>query len=194
MSEKDLSLQYEQFKPIVEDIENNAVFVGAGVESRVYRANLISGSYAIKIAQKNALNARGRLKNRGLMTESRVNSGIKGLGIYGLEQFVAGSTKDYAAIYKFVDGIRLTSVTDNYVEVVTAEQKERLNQTIIEATEAGLAFDGANPSGANAFYSPTRGFTLIDYSEAYWPITYRENWSAALRSLGPIALQAFANK
>jgi len=193
MLNEDLSSQYEPFKLIVENIENNAAFIGAGIESRVYRTDLASGSYAIKIAQKNARNARDRIKDRGLMTKSKINSGMKAIGINGLEQFVTGSIEDCAAIYQFVDGIRLNDIDVINTEVITAEQKEKLYQTIAEATEVGLAFDNANPSGANAFYNPINGFTLIDYSEAYWPVTYQENWSAAIRSLGPIALQAFAN-
>jgi len=193
MFDKETSLQYEQFKPIVAEIENNAQFIGAGAESDAYSIRLSFGGYVIKIAKKDALNGRGRIMDRGLMTKSKINSGLKGLGIAGLEQFVAGSIEDYAAIYQLVEGIQLDRITDSYVELITSEQKEQLNQTIVEATEVGLAFDGANPSGTNAFYNPEKGFTLIDYKEAYWPLTYRQNWSAALRSLGPVALEAFAN-
>ncbi len=193
MFEKDTLLQYEQFMPVVRDIENTAQFIGEGAESRVYKVQLPFGNYAIKITKENARNFRDRIMDRGLMTKKKIDSGLKGLGINGLEQFATGSIEDYAAIYQFADGIQLNRIENSYVDLVNSEQKRKLNQTIAEATEAGLAFDKANPSGANAFYCPDKGFTLIDYTEAYYPITYRQNWSAAIRSLGPTALQAFAN-
>jgi len=194
MFEKDLSLEYEQFRPIVENIKNglnNDSFIGEGSESRVWRTSLMSGEFVVKIFHKDLLSIRGRPADKILRTKNKMLSGMKSTGIDGLEQFVTGSPEDFATIYKFVDGIRLTDIRDEYVEMITEEQKENLNITIAKATEAGLVFDGANPSGANAFYSPEKGFTLIDLSEAYRPVSYSDNWSFAIRSLGPLALKAF---
>ena len=193
MLDKDLSLQYKEFKPFMVGIENTAQFIGAGAESRVFKLQLPFGAYAVKIAKENVENGRGKIMDRNLVTKNKISSGLKGIGIDGLEQFVTGSIEDYTTIYRLAEGTQLNRTNESVIELITYEQKEKLNRTILEATEAGLAFDGANPSGANAFYSPEKGFTLIDYREAYRPLTYRQNWSAALRSLGPVALQAFAN-
>ena len=193
MLDKDLSLQYKEFKPFMVGIENTAQFIGAGAESRVFKLQLPFGAYAVKIAKENVENGRGKIMDRNLVTKNKISSGLKGIGIDGLEQFVTGSIEDYTTIYQLAEGTQLNRTKESVIELITYEQKEKLNRTILEATEAGLAFDGANPSGANAFYSPEKGFTLIDYREAYRPLTYRQNWAAALRSLGPVALQAFAN-
>jgi hypothetical protein len=192
MFNKETASQYELFEPYVKDIENKATFVSAGSESVVYALELFSEMYAIKIAQKNLKSIRGRLMDKRLYTENRMKAARKGMGIFGLEQFITGCTEDYALVFQYVKGINLNTANDNFVEYVSEDQKQRFNQTVADATKAGLEFDSTNTTGSNAFYDPAIGFTLIDYSEQYRPVSYRENWSAALRSLGPIALEAFA--
>lgn len=197
MLKESTSFIYSEFKPIVTSIKQGSgeyTQIGEGAESEVWKAELSTGEFAIKIAKANVLNVRGKVKDRGLMTKGRINSGVKALGIRGLEQFVAGSTEDYAAIFQFVSGVRLTNFTVADIDQVTDDQREGLLEMIARTTEAGLVFDGANPSGANAFYDSSSGFTLIDYQEAWRPVSYSENWSYAMRSLGPVALRAFARK
>lgn len=191
----DLPVDYEVFQQTVADLlydGSNFNFLGAGADSRVYRIDLPMGSFAVKIAKEGALNSRGRVMCRSMMTSSNINSGIRGLGVPGIEQIVSGSVDNYIAIYNIAKGNILSRVTDDYLDYVTAEQKEALYETVKIATDKGLAFDGYNPSGANAFYDMDEGFTLIDYRIPYWNMTFSENWSAAMRSLGPVALRAFA--
>jgi hypothetical protein len=195
MNELKIDAPYEAFRPIVTAIERGIgtyALAGEGAESKVWRAQVDDKKYAIKIAKQGVLNARGRLKDRRLITERKIRSGLKGVGIDGLEQFVAGSSEDFATVYAFVEGIRLTDFREENIAMVTSGQKERLYETIAGATTAGLTFDACNPSGANAFYTPGTGFTLIDYEEAWHPTPYDENWAAVMRSLGPVALRAFA--
>lgn len=189
-----MPVEYSKFQPIIRRITSGNTDlrpIGEGAESKVWRAQIESNYYAIKIAKEGAVNGRGRLMDRGLMTEGRIQSGVAALGVTGLEQFVAGSTEDCAAIFQFVDGVRLTDFKSDSLDLVTANQKDRLAETIAAATEIGLAFDYANPSGANAFYNPSIGFTLIDYKQTVRQISYEENWANAMRSLGPVALRAF---
>lgn len=191
MSEIIKSDDYGQFKAVADNLGDNQ-FIGEGAESKVWRTCIAGEDYVIKIAKENVVNVRGKVKDRALMTQSRIESGQKALGILGLEQFVAGSIEDKVVVFRFVDGIRLTNFRERDVDSVTNQQRQNLKQTILNATDAGLVFDSRNQSGANAFYSIQDGFTLIDYEQAWRPVTYRENWAYAMRSLGPVALQAFA--
>jgi hypothetical protein len=194
MLEEKLPLPYDQFKAAVVDINTRvdaSELVGQGAESTVWRVRLALGDYAVKIAKENSLNARGRARDRGLMTKARIEGGVMALGVSGLEQIESGSIDDYVAIFQFVDGVRLTDFTADAMDMITREQKERFMETVAKTTERGLVFDSANPSGANAFYSAERGFTLIDYTKAWWPVEYKENLSYALQSLGPVAVRAF---
>lgn len=194
MSEKDFPVQYELFQPYIKDIEQNAPLIGEGAESKVYSIEIANKNYAIKIAKSGVRNIRDRIKDRGLMTKASIESGLLGVDIKGIEQFVTGSTEDYAAVYQLVSGFRLTEATNEMPEQVTYEQKEAFYESVAKATDAGLAFDSRNPSGANSFYSPELGFTLIDYEKAYWRLTYKENLSAAINSLGPIACRLFSRR
>lgn len=194
MYEEQYPINYDRFRPIVADINtipDSFELLGEGVESRVWRISLPTGSYAIKIAQKIPLSIRGRPMNRSSMMEAKINSGLLALNIGGLEQFVSGSAEDCVAVFELAQGVRLTDYTEETITLVTDEQKDKLVETVASATEAGLVFDYANTSGANAFYDPKNGFTLIDYRQAWWPIKYEENWSYALRTLGPIAIRLF---
>lgn len=194
MTEKDFPVQYELFKPYVKNINQNTPIIGEGAESRVYGINIENNSYAVKIAKAGVKNIRDRVKDRGLMTRANIESGCLGLGINGIEQFVTGSTEEYVAIYRLARGTRLTEATSEIFEQVTNEQKEVFYESVANSTDAGLAFDSRNPSGANSFYSPESGFCLIDYEKAYWRLTYRENLSAAINSLGPVACKLFSKR
>lgn len=192
-----MSIEYNQFQPIIENIklgDTDLRPIGEGAESKVRRAQIGSENYAIKIIKDGVLNGRGKLRDRYLMTENKIKSGVMALGIAGLEQFIAGAAEDYAIVFKFVEGVRLTDLILESLDLVTTDQKQRLVETIAATTQAGLVFDGANPSRANAFYSPAIGFTLIDYKEAWSPVSFEEYWANAMRSLGPVALQSFARR
>lgn len=194
MFENDLPRRYDEFQPIVADIKAGAgrfVLAGEGVESRVWRVSLATGEYAVKIAKEGALSSRGRPRDPCLMTKQKIMSGLDALGIRGLEQLETGSIEDTAVIYRYVEGINLTQLTENDALKITEDQVAGFLDTVAKATEAGLIFDGNNPSGANAFYDPKEGFTLIDYQQAWWPVSYEENRSFAIQSLGSVALNLF---
>lgn len=195
MFEKDLPRQYEEFQPLVAEIKagtSDAKFIGEGTESRVWQLQLDDMDYAVKIAKSGRFSFRGRPISPQLVAKGKIESGLKALGISGLEQIESGSVDESVAIFKYVKGTRLTNLTAQDAERITKDQLLSLLTTVELATQAGIMFDGQNPSGANAFYDPDNGFTLIDYDPDWQSTTYQENWAYVVQSIGPLALRQFA--
>jgi hypothetical protein len=155
---------YSEFAPIVASIkagDSSARFLGSGAESSVWHSTVNGTEYVIKLI--NTLSARGKPRDTLRATEGKINAGIRGLGIRGLEQLQAASLDDRATVHEYAQGIPVSSMTEADAEMISDKHIADLYETILSATEAGIEFDGWNSEGDNAFFSPDSGFTLIDY-------------------------------
>lgn len=190
MSINYLPRSYDDFGPAVADIKagtTTADFLGKGAESAVWRVPLNDSLYAVKIA--NEVNSRGRKRDTLRATQAKIAVGQKGLGISGLEQVQAGSPEEGVVIYEYVDGVKLSAISDEASDRITRKHIESLWKTVRAATQAGIEFDGWNSSGDNAFFSQETGFTLIDYWQAGPNLQFENNWLYAVRSLGSVGLK-----
>lgn len=172
---------YREFEFVKEEIEaGEGEYIGEGSESTVWRVNRESGTYAVKVINPLSLSPRGRPRSVPLVAKMKVEAGIRGQGVEGLEQIRAASLEDGVVIWDYAQGIKefdAATIPDSQIGALMA--------TICTATSLGLQFDGCNRSGGNAIYSPDRGFTLIDYDVTVDNrLSVKENTKYALRSLG----------
>ncbi len=188
MSERYFERSYSEFEPLVREIKtgtSTAEFIGDGAESSVWRVALDGISYAVKCT--NVYSSRGRRRDVQRATEAKIEAGLRGVGIPGLEQICTASVEDGVVVYDFVNGTVLSKATEADMSKVTSEHITAFQETVFLATEARIEIDGWNSKGGNAFFSPQEGFTLIDYV-ARENITYKDNLTFAIRSLGQAGL------
>lgn len=185
MTRESLPQSYEPYRQAVDAIkagQSDAVYLGSGAESSVWRVCNDDYDYVVKLAQPTSV--RGRSRDMFRATEAKITNGTRGLGVRGLEQFITASAPDGAAIYQFVEGRSFQVVSDAQLEQVTPQQISSLWQTVALASRLGIEFDGRNTSGGNIFYDSVAGFTLIDYSVISGPIAYDYNRKFVLKSMG----------
>lgn len=179
---------YSEFQPLVREIQaggGTGEYIGGGAESSVWRVALEGLNYAVKFT--NPYSPRGRKRDVQRAVEGKVQTGLKGLGISGLEQLCTASPEDGVTIYRFIDGVVLSKATDNDISKITPQHFANLRKTVLLATQAGIEIDGWNDYGGNAIFSPSEGITLIDYW-ADTNITYAENLRYTVKSLGQAGL------
>ena len=196
MSEISLLEQYKYFKPAVDAIredETDAFYVGDGAESIVWKASVDDREYAIKFIKK--LSPRGRPRNIERAVSLKMKSGYRGIGIRGLEQIRAASIDEGIVIYDFATGINVKTINEEQLSIeIDPNNIEDLKQTVSVASQRGIEFDGWNSSGANVFYDPTLGFTVIDYLVAERLISYEVNYKNLMKSMGTLGVKLALQK
>lgn len=185
MENPKLPQPYEKFESTIEDIRTGAKqvrYLGGGSESTVYEAEVDERLYAAKFAvQWTRLD---RPRNTAAATQRKIDAGLRGLGVTGLEQIQSASTERGVAIYDLVNGITVRSMSDIDFESVTESQMTSFFEVVDSAVELGIEFDPWNQDGTNVMYSPESGFTLIDYFVEYARTTREENRINGYRTLG----------
>ena len=181
---------YEKFESIVENIRTGAVqvsYLGGGSESRVYKAEVDERLYAVKFAvQWTPLD---RPRNTARATQRKIDAGLRGLGVTGLEQIESASTDAGVAVYNLVNGKTVSSMTEEELASVTSIQMASFFETVDTAVELGIEFDPWNQDGSNVMYTPEEGFTLIDYFVEYTQTTKEESRLNGYKSLGSQAVK-----
>ena len=185
MTRESLPQNYEPYRQEVDAIKagrSDAVYLGNGAESSVWRVCNDDNDYVVKLAVPMAY--RGRVRDTFRATEDKITAGLRGLGVQGVEQLITASPPDSAAIYQFAKGSSFEALSDIQLEQVTPQQIRDLWQTVSLASQLGIEFDGWNTGGGNIFYDNAAGFTLIDYSASSEPIAYDANRKFVLKSMG----------
>lgn len=190
-----LPKSYEDFKPTVDDIKSGSIevtYLGGGSESQVFKALIDNTLYAVKFA--NPYTVLDRRRNTARATQRKIDAGVRGLDVDGLEQIQAASTDDGVAIYNLVKGTTIRSMTVDDLSQITEKQIQSLCETIKTAAAAGIEFDPWNQDGTNVLYSPDTGFVLIDYFIEYTQKSPEENIKNGYKSLGSTALDLLSEK
>lgn len=185
MENPKLPQPYEKFESTIEDIITGAKqvrYLGGGSESSVYEAEVDDQIYAARFALK--WTRLDRPRNTVAATQRKIEAGLRGLEIPGLEQIQSASTERGVAIYELVDGVTINSMDETDLKSVTELQVASFFETVDAAVEMGIEFDPWNQDGSNLMYSSESGFTLIDYFVDYTQTTKEENRLNGYRSLG----------
>lgn len=190
MSGESLPKEYTEFESAVNDIKTGAVqveYLGGGSESRVFKLVIESEAYAVKFAKK--WTSLDRPRNIVAATQRKIDAGIRGLGVDGLEQIEAASTENGVSIFDIAMGVTASTMTNEEVDGVTEAEVQRLINTINTAAELGIEFDPWNQDGSNALYLPGVGFTLIDYFVDYAKTTAEQSRDNGFKALGEVAVK-----
>lgn len=190
MLENTLPRNYDNFKQAVADIKTGVTevrYLGGGSESQVFELTLDELGYAVKFA--NRYTVLGRPRNTVRATQRKIDAGLRGFRLDGLEQIQAASVEDGVAIFKLIEGQTVKSMTDEELQRVTATQMSSLYDTIDRAVKVGIEFDPWNQDGSNAIYNIDTGFTLIDYFVDYANTSPSESRVNGFKSLGSAALK-----
>lgn len=190
MKNINLPQPYEKFESTVEDIRTGAKqvrFLGGGSESEVFEAEVDGQFYAVKFARR--YTRLDRPRNTAAATQRKVDAGLRGLGVSGLEQIQTASAERGVAIYDRVDGTTVKTLSEADLTFVTKTQMESFFETVDTAVEMGIEFDPWNRDGTNVLYSPRNGFTLIDYFVDYAQTTKEESRLNGYRALGAQAIK-----
>jgi hypothetical protein len=188
MTENSLPRSYDNFRQTISDMNTGVIkprYLGGGSESQVFEATLDDGRYAVKFA--NRYTVLDRPRNTAAATQRKIDAGLRGLGIAGLEQIATASIEDSVAVYNLVEGKIVKLMTDEDLQKVTETQMLSFYDSIDRAIEAGIEFDPWNQDGSNVIYSPDAGFTLIDYFVDYAKISPEESKLNGFRALGAAA-------
>lgn len=191
MSIELLPQPFDKFKESVERIksrETDAQFLGRGAESNVWKVGEGESAYVVKLMNERSV--RDRPRNTVSAAEGKVEAGLSGLGVVGLEQIIAASPTDGAVIYQYVEGTTAGNLSYEQVSKITQKQISSLCKTVEIASQRNIEIDGWNDSGGNIIYNPREGFTLIDYWQANRLITFELNRKFVLNSLGRTALRS----
>lgn len=125
-----------------------------------------------------------RVRNTVAATQRKIDAGLRGLNVSGLEQIQSASAEDTIAIYTLIDGQNVCSMTDTDMESISDSQMATFFEVVDAAVELGIQFDPWNQDGSNVMYSPETGFTLIDYFVDYTRTTKEEDRLNGYRALG----------
>ncbi len=128
------------------------------------------------------------MRNTVAATQRKIDAGLRGLNISGLEQIQSASAEDAVAIYTFIDGQTVCSMSDTDIESISDSQMTAFFEVVDMAVEMGIQFDPWNQDGSNVMYSADTGFTLIDYFVDYTRTTKEENRLNGYRALGSQAI------
>ncbi len=181
---------YEKFETTIENIKRGALqvrYLGGGSESSVYETEVDGRLYAVKFAVK--WTRLDRPRNTIRATQRKIDAGLRGLGMVGLEQIESASAEAGAAIYDLVDGKTVSSMTEEELALVTDAQMVSFFETVDAAVELGIEFDPWNQDGSNVMFSSEEGFTLIDYFVDYTQTDKEESRLNGYRSLGSQAVK-----
>lgn len=189
MYEDKLPQPYSVFDETVEAIRTGAIvarYLGSGSESEVYEAIVDNRKYAVKFANK--LTRNDHQRNTIAATQRKIDAGLRGLGISGLEQIQAASPEAGVAIYDFIDGTTIDRMSEDDMRQVTEPQLLAFRDSIDRAVAIGIEFDPWNQDGSNLLYDPSKGFTLIDYFVDYAKISPEESRLNGIKALGSKAV------
>ncbi len=181
---------YEYFDETIEAIKSGKIEnkrIGGGSESNVYLASINDEDFAIKFAI--AWSRLGRPRKTDAATQRKIDAGICGLNVTGLEQIQSGSIEKGVAVYDFVSGQTVGSMNETDIEQITEAHMADFFATVDTAVELGIEFDPWNQDGSNVIYSPESGFTLIDYFVDYTKTSKDENRLNGYKSLGSKAVE-----
>jgi hypothetical protein len=190
MINMNLPNQYSEFKQVVDEIRTGSVqvrYLGGGAESEVYEAILDDKKYAVKFANKYTRLDRPRNTERA--TQRKIDAGLRGLGVQGLEQIKAASTEEGVAIFELIEGTTVQSMDDTAIANVSSREFQMFCETINQAVELGIEFDPWNQDGSNVVYTPNVGFTAIDYFVNYAKTSPDDNRVNGLLALGSAAMK-----
>lgn len=185
-----LPYKYDEFKETVDGLRSGEVeakYIGSGSESNVFEVTIDGNKYAVKFANK--LTTLGRTRNTGQATQRKIDAGLRGLGMAGLEQIQAASIEEGVSIFKLIDGMMAKTMTDDAVEQVSRLDFQNFCNTVNQAAEVGIEFDPWNQDGSNVLYNPNTGFTLLDYFVGYARTAPEDSKVNGLLSLGPAAMK-----
>lgn len=125
-----------------------------------------------------------KLRNTVRATQRKIDAGLRGLNVAGLEQIQSASSQESVAIYTLVNGQTVSSMSEADLELITDSQMTSFFEVVDTAVEIGIEFDPWNQDGSNVMYSPDSGFTLIDYFVDYAKTTKEESRLNGYRTLG----------
>ena len=189
MENKSMPQPYGKFEAAIEDIKTGATqvrFLGNGSESEVFEMSVDDDLYAAKFAI--AWTRIGRPRDTARATQRKIDAGMRGLYVPGLEQIQSASTDAGVAIYSLVDGKNVASMAEEEIAQITDDQMASFFETVDAAVEIGIEFDPWNQDGSNVMFSPQEGFTLIDYFVDYAETDKEESRLNGYRSLGSQAI------
>ena len=190
MNSESLPKEYREFESAVNDINTGAMqveYLGGGSESQVFRLAVGSEAYAVKFAKK--WTRLDRPRDIVTATQRKIDAGMRGLGVDGLEQIETASPEDGVSIFDIAMGITASTMTNEEIDGVTEAELQRLVKTIDTAVELGIEFDPWNQDGSNALYLPGVGFTLIDYFVDYAKTSTEQSRDNGFKALGGVAVR-----
>ncbi len=185
MEKNTIPQPYKKFESTIEEIRTGALqvrYLGGGSESRVYEAAVDDRLYAAKFAVK--WTHLDRPRNTARATQRKIDAGLRGLDVAGLEQIESASTEAGVAVYGLLNGKTVASMAEEELASVSDAQMTSFFKTVDTAVELGIEFDPWNQDGSNVMYSPEEGFTLIDYFVEYAQTTKEESRLNGYKSLG----------
>lgn len=184
---------YDTFKtavqPLLRDSEDShANRLGSGTLSDVHKIEVAGQYYVVRVVNPKDGLSFTEAKQR--IVHDHLASSVAAEGIDGLEHVVAASYEDGVVISEFVEGKHIVDVSPDEISAIPDEHLSALIQTRLLASARGIEFD---EHLFNVLYSPTTGFTDIDYKMGGEPLDLKSATSSALKSLS-VALEEYREK
>lgn len=132
-------------------------YIGAGFEKAAYE---YEDEYVVKVLNKQYRELSNEQSDFIAPFNMQIDGLLLGKGVPGLEQIVTADSKNGVLVTKKVPGKPVVEMTNaSLLSGIKKDHIQKLDETLRYMREKHLSYENA----ANVLFSPTEGFTIIDY-------------------------------